>query len=196
MAEDIRTTRTKNKIKMAFLKLLNQRSYQQITVSDIAKEANVNRVTFYTHYIDKACLLEDLSVDIKKKFIADAIGVAKTIENKDQLSSFSIGLVSTLFDMIEANRDLVILLTEKENNVLRKLFEDQISSFVGIMLKKTDSLVPLKYDYKYIAAFLVPGYISVILYYISNPDSITKEDFKKHLFDVTENIIKHKLFFK
>jgi AcrR family transcriptional regulator len=42
----------------AFTALMNEKSFQSITVQDIANRATVNRVTFYAHFPDKYALLE------------------------------------------------------------------------------------------------------------------------------------------
>ena len=196
MGEDARTTRTKAKIKESFLKLLQQHSYEQISVSDIAKDANINRVTFYTHYIDKACLLADLMEDMKKKFIVDSMEFASRIDNENEIFKFSVGMASALLEAFIANKDLIILLANKENVVIGKILEEQISSFVLILLKKLDQVAPLKYPARYVAAFITPAYISLALKYVTDPNPIPKDEFKAQITELTENIVNNKLFTK
>lgn len=52
------TAKTKQKIERAFLKLLNERPLNQITVIDIAKECKINRNTFYYHFRDIPTLVD------------------------------------------------------------------------------------------------------------------------------------------
>lgn len=54
---DLRVLRSRTLIKRAFLQLLEQDSYDELTISQIATCAMVNRKTFYLHYNDKADLL-------------------------------------------------------------------------------------------------------------------------------------------
>lgn len=56
--EDPRITRTRQLLHQAFLELLREKSFQDITIQDIAERATVNRVTFYAHFQDKFALLE------------------------------------------------------------------------------------------------------------------------------------------
>lgn len=56
--EDPRVTRTRQLLLQAFMELMNEKSFQSITVQDIADRATVNRVTFYAHFQDKYALLE------------------------------------------------------------------------------------------------------------------------------------------
>lgn len=67
---DRRIERTKKSIKDAFALLISQKSLNEITITDIADAANINRKTFYSYYagiyevIDEiedeiACIFED-----------------------------------------------------------------------------------------------------------------------------------------
>ena len=58
---DLRILRTKKNIYDAFLSLLQEKSFDQITVRDITERAFINRNTFYLHYRDKADLLKSIS---------------------------------------------------------------------------------------------------------------------------------------
>ncbi|MDN6292890.1 MAG: TetR/AcrR family transcriptional regulator, partial [Tetragenococcus halophilus] len=59
-----RNTQTKNKIKQALVQLLNKKNLEEITVSDITRHSQINRGTFYLHYLDKYDLIEKLEEDI------------------------------------------------------------------------------------------------------------------------------------
>jgi AcrR family transcriptional regulator len=54
---DRRISRTRRSIDEAFVALLQRRGYEAIGVSDIAREADVGRATFYEHYASKDDLL-------------------------------------------------------------------------------------------------------------------------------------------
>lgn len=52
------------KIEKAFLNLILKYKYEDITISQICKQANINRSTFYCHYDD----INDLIIKIESKF--------------------------------------------------------------------------------------------------------------------------------
>lgn len=52
------------KIEEAFLSLIKNKDYQNITITELCKKANVNRSTFYAHYDD----INDLIIKIESKF--------------------------------------------------------------------------------------------------------------------------------
>lgn len=50
---DLRVVRTRALLKQSLLELCKQIGFKAATVEDIAKQAKINRVTFYRHYRDK-----------------------------------------------------------------------------------------------------------------------------------------------
>ena len=54
---DRRVSRTRRSIDEAFVALLERRGYEAVGVSDIVREADVGRATFYEHYTSKDDLL-------------------------------------------------------------------------------------------------------------------------------------------
>jgi AcrR family transcriptional regulator len=55
---DPRATRTRKLIIDAFLELLLERNFEDITIQEVTKRATVNRATFYSHFQDKFALVE------------------------------------------------------------------------------------------------------------------------------------------
>lgn len=57
---DPRVTRTRKLIRDALTSLIAEKSFEAITVQDLAERATINRATFYAHYTDKFALLDAL----------------------------------------------------------------------------------------------------------------------------------------
>src|SRR5262245_10990601 len=55
--EDVRAKRTEKLLLSALIELTVQKGFAAVTVSDLTKEAGINRATFYRHYQDKFDLL-------------------------------------------------------------------------------------------------------------------------------------------
>jgi AcrR family transcriptional regulator len=55
---DPRIKRTRQLLQQALSDLMHERSFEAITVKEIAERATLNRVTFYAHFQDKYALLE------------------------------------------------------------------------------------------------------------------------------------------
>ncbi len=57
---------TKRAIKTSFLKLLNAKMLDKITVKDIVEDCGINRNTFYYHFEDVYALLQEIFEDETK----------------------------------------------------------------------------------------------------------------------------------
>jgi len=69
---DPRVNRTLQLLEQALAQLLNEKTFQSITVHDIALRAGINRATFYAHFPDKYALLDykirqDFQAEIEKR---------------------------------------------------------------------------------------------------------------------------------
>ncbi|MFF2480334.1 TetR/AcrR family transcriptional regulator [Paenibacillus sp. NPDC058071] len=72
-SNDPRVVRTRQLILDAFVALLNKRDFNDITVSDITKQATVNRATFYAHFADKYALLDTLLSDTFMEYVQNRV---------------------------------------------------------------------------------------------------------------------------
>lgn len=68
---DPRTSRTDALLRDTFIVLLEKKRFEAITVGDIAREAKVNRATFYRHYQDKYDLAENIIEVAFKELMLD-----------------------------------------------------------------------------------------------------------------------------
>lgn len=60
---------TKDAIKKSFLKLLNKKQINKITVKDIVEDCGINRNSFYYHFNDIPSLLEEILMEQADEFV-------------------------------------------------------------------------------------------------------------------------------
>lgn len=65
---DLRIVKTRENIKRAFQKLIKEKTFSKITVTNIIEESKINRSTFYKHYQDKYDLRESLIKETLEDF--------------------------------------------------------------------------------------------------------------------------------
>lgn len=63
---DQRIIKTKNNLYKGLLITMKNKSFEEIKVSDVCKEAHINRSTFYNNFNDKYDLLFSLFHDLEK----------------------------------------------------------------------------------------------------------------------------------
>ena len=66
---DPRVKRTRSLILQAFGELLAEKGFEAISVQDVTDKAEINRATFYKHFVDKYALLDYTIKDLFKKEI-------------------------------------------------------------------------------------------------------------------------------
>lgn len=87
------TSLTKDAIKQSFLKLLNSKPIDKITVKEIVQDCGINRNSFYYHFADIPSLMEEIFNDQADEFVSrsfsyenlyDSImaAIAFSLENK------------------------------------------------------------------------------------------------------------------
>lgn len=93
---DRRVKKTRKAIKQAFLKLAKDSAVSKIKVSELAELADINRKTFYLHYVDVFAVEEEIQQEFitHTDFLANQISLA--VYNHD-IQSF----VENLFDALE-----------------------------------------------------------------------------------------------
>ena len=66
---DKRVTRSVTDIKEAFLQVLKQKTFKEITISEIIREANYSRGTFYAHFESKEQILDQIISETLQEMI-------------------------------------------------------------------------------------------------------------------------------
>ncbi|WP_257350782.1 TetR/AcrR family transcriptional regulator [Pseudalkalibacillus decolorationis] len=101
---DLRVLRTRKLINEAFLKLIEEKGFDAITIQDIANEALINRATFYLHYEDKYALLETMSDTVVEELMA-LINPAYHVENQEvNLEKFQ-ETIQNVYENVQKNSD-------------------------------------------------------------------------------------------
>ena len=153
---DSRIPRTRAAIRKAYLGLLGQKEASEITVTDIAQEAALDRKTIYNYYASPAAILEELEDDLVHT-------VGNAVSNTAYLSGGDdpFGFLQAVINAFNANDDLTtpLLKKNKSSRVLDKLAA-MVSVRFGASLEKR--IKPSKKRYaKLYAEFLTSGIVSV-----------------------------------
>ena len=74
---DPRILRSRRMLMEALRKLLTQKSFEDISIQEIAAEATLNRATFYLHYPDKDALLQAMT-DVRFRDLMERRGITFT----------------------------------------------------------------------------------------------------------------------
>lgn len=88
-SEDLRAVRTRKYIIEAFIELIEEKKFSNITINEISTKAMINRATFYRHFLDKYDLMDTV---IKENLMATVLNEMAIINEP-----FSVELLKKLF---------------------------------------------------------------------------------------------------
>ena len=161
---------TKKKIREEFIKILNERPLNKITVKDIASACDINRNTFYYYYTDVYALLSEL-FQTELQTVTD--------EYNDTFSWEESFIVATKFAL-----ENKIAINHVYNSMQREELEDYIYNVSGHVMnryveKVSDGISASSGDKKLIASFYQCALTEMVLRWIASgmkedPDTIIR----------------------
>ncbi|HBO61726.1 MAG TPA: TetR/AcrR family transcriptional regulator [Olsenella sp.] len=104
---DRRVARSRRAIRAAFERLVMERPLDDITVSAIAREADVDRKTFYQHFGSVDGLLDEMALDVVARVLDDAEAAYCERDADCALAAFFSGLARALSENLALNRRLL-----------------------------------------------------------------------------------------
>ncbi|KQL53971.1 TetR family transcriptional regulator [Heyndrickxia shackletonii] len=167
---DPRVIRTRQMLRDALVELICERGYEKITVQDIAKQAMLNRATFYLHYRDKFDLLYQSSEEILND-LTESINMS--FEGKDEfdfLSGKPHRNFIHLFEQISLNSKLYkVFLTEKNMPHFTASMMDVLIDFIsrGInIMQPNDKMLTVPRDIA--VRYYASAFLGVIVWWLEN----------------------------
>lgn len=148
---------SKQKMEQALLALMNQYDYKEITVTQIAQEAQLSRKTFYRLFSDKD---EILALFFERMF-QEYFAQVKELKLRHYWD-----VVQLFFDFWEERKDLLLLL--QKNNLLQRAFEQsyQYSMQVFEFVRSKEIADSFSLTLPYLLAYSVGGMHSMLLRWV------------------------------
>ena len=156
--------RTKQLIQESFMQILEDKSFESITVGDITKKAQINRGTFYLHYKDKYDLLDKIEQQLFED-LGNRIDELQT--NYSATDTFEKGqeqLAAALFRSIKMHSPMLkILLNNHGRAGFHIRFRDAFSEKVRVNLEKNISFYAnLNVPMDYFLSFITSAFLGLI----------------------------------
>lgn len=180
---------TRQAIISAFLKLLNDRPLDKISVKDIVAECEINRNTFYYHYQDIYALVEEIFATETKK----------VIEKNEEHFNWQEGLIqSTQFALQNKKAVYHIYNSVNRKDLERYLF--QVAGYImeQIVRHQAEDLKVTDEDILYISTFYKHALVGIIIEWlergmVDEPESVIRrmgEIFEGNLRIILEKVSK------
>lgn len=167
---DKRCVKTKRAIKTAFLIILAEKKYEDITVSEIAETAEINRKTFYAHYsgvFDVLDEIEEDSVNRTSEFIK-SVDFDKLIESPEPILAEIVKVIDSDIWYYEQ----IVCSMSKETigrKIKEKIISNVVDAYAGLFPDK-----PRKF--RDCVEFIAGGIIAVYMKWIEDKKSESLEE--------------------
>ncbi|WP_164509429.1 TetR/AcrR family transcriptional regulator [Companilactobacillus jidongensis] len=170
--QDLRVIKTEKLIKDSFYKLVDQKGFEQLTITDICNDSLIGRSTFYQHYVDKYELLEKENIHYTS-LLQRAMDIRmKTFDDPESLKNFIEYLKS------DSQRILLLFSVHAESTNLQEEFERLIGDSLDDIIKDKKSPVSNEFIKKMYAS----NVLTFIKWSLSNGIDSRTTDFMNESF--------------
>lgn len=177
--EDLRIKRTRKLLLDSLLFLIEEKAFENITVTDICEKAMVHRTTFYKHFNDKYHLLEFGIIDLMKNF-DKAINFDKKISTSKQ---YSMGLIKHAAEYLSTNkkRSLSVMVRSESSSIMTTLHNLIVNEIMGILKENEKKGFIYHVPMPIIAEFHAGALISLAKWWIENKMSVPQDKIVKYV---------------
>ena len=162
--------KTKELIQKSFLQTLENKPFESITIGDITRIAQINRGTFYLHFIDKFDLLDQIEQQLFAEIGNHIDELQSRYSSTQTLEKEQEHLAATLFSVIALHSPILkILLSDHGRAGFHMRFRDAFTEKVRVNLEKNESFhVKLKVPIEYFLSFITSAFLGLIEQWVQN----------------------------
>lgn len=185
---DLRVRRTKKMIINAFIRLVEKKGFEQVTIQDIADEAMINRTTFYAHFKDKYELYEKLFDSAIETFTSILSTEELLSGNRIELKKIEI-LMTNIYVNIQKNRGFYLTIMDGAAiEILRQklaaILEEQYAHiFQRLKITENDIEVPIDFIIEYMTSI----FIGTLHWWLTSDSSMTPNQLAKLVIKLVGN---------
>ncbi len=177
--EDLRIRRTHKLLCDAMLDLLDETSYDNISVVDICEKAMVHRATFYKHFADKNEFMEYVT-RVKLREFYD-ISAKEHITT--DLNNAYYEIINNVLTFVEMNRNMLKMSIQSSSNSsfldsLHKIIYEEFVELIEILTKNGETFsTPIDM----LAQFYTGGFSAVLRAWIADESTYTKQELSVYI---------------
>ena len=174
------------------MQILENKSFEAITIGDIAKKAQINRGTFYLHFQDKFDLLDQIEQQLFRDLGNHIDELQSHYSSTHTFEKGQEQLAATLFSSIKMHLPLLkIFLSNHGRAGFHIRFRDAFSEKVRLHLEKNESInASLKAPMDYFLSFITSAFLGLIEQWVQNGLDKTPEEMTALYIDIISFIQK------
>ncbi|MFN8529503.1 MAG: TetR/AcrR family transcriptional regulator [Anaerolineae bacterium] len=173
--EDLRVRRTRKLLSDALIALLDEQSFESISVREICERAMVHRATFYTHFTDKYDLLRHVLQSTRD----DLAIIQQTEAQREEEKHFHLPVIEYV---ISHQALFNLLLVDKEEKSLATLMRHQITDMAVAQLQNMIKQgVQYRVPLPVMAQFYAGAVLAVVTWWLENDLPISSAELTHYL---------------
>ena len=154
-----------------------EKSFEEIKVSDICKKALINRSTFYSHYSDKYELFMEL-INALKLSLFNSLN---TNENNVNTREYFIELINILLNHIDDKKNIYYsILINNRNSIITDIILDVVSKDINNRITN-DKISTNNIPTEIVSKFYLGAVMSIGIEYLESKNKYSKEDMIKYI---------------
>ncbi len=168
---DRRVVRTRKAIRDAFFRLMGEQDYHKITIASIAREADIDRKTFYLHYDSVSSLVDEIVLDEARVMVDGCREAFAGGDRSFDVSKLFRSISDALASDAAASKRVV------EHISMQDILDRMEASLVEVLME--DNPLGISHDdpyLPYIVSFFCAGLISVYRRWMIGESNISLEN--------------------
>lgn len=178
--------RTKQSLTTALKKSLESKSFSKVTITELIKECNINRNTFYYHFEDINALLrwmlEQEAIEVVKKF--------DLLVNTEEAIGF-------IMDYVDENKHIVnCLYNSMGYEAMKRFFYDDMIGVIRSTIDKGEQEMNITVDEQFkdfLAEFYTEAFAGMMINWVKDRETRKREEVLQNILLICKGSIPHLL---
>ncbi|MGM9530081.1 MAG: TetR/AcrR family transcriptional regulator [Phascolarctobacterium sp.] len=165
---DRRQTKTRQAIFDAFVQLVDQHSYEKISVKDIIDAANIGRSTFYSHFETKDDLARKMCLMLFKHIFSHTIPPCSTHNFSELPQNAENRIAHILYHLRDKRKYYWGIITYDDGNLFLRFFREYIQENLRIIIQGPDRERIAMIPEEFLASHIASSFIGMVRWWLKN----------------------------
>ncbi len=173
--EDGRIRYTKMRIRSAFYELVKEMDHDKITVTAVCKKAEINRATFYKHYLD----IPDLADKLQEEALHSLVSRLNVASTDDNIDDFIVDFLIHIRESLLSENGAGLFSIANSSSFISKISRLLYNKFYAIIEPKLPGASEM--DKKMIFSYIAGGCAGLVDYWAKTGFKENEKDLAKKL---------------
>ncbi len=176
---DRRQRKTREAIFKAFIELLSEKEFNQITVGEIIERADIGRATFYAHFETKDFLLKALCRELFEHIFESETGSGNSHKHIFDCEAPDSVFLHLFQHLLKNDNNILELLSCQSNELFLRYFKENLTELVKSQLSLFDIHKAKELPDDFWINHIASTFVETVRWWIDNkmtesPETITK----------------------